>query len=424
MVLKLTAPVRRHVTEYLAAFEAFSHNARVYLASAFLQSVGGSMVGTVFALYVMSTGMRESTVGYVEGAIGIATAVVALVGPLLVATLGYRALMLGALGLLIASRFAQALMPTATALIGLGLVVGLGDGFLRTVNSAFLAENSGHGERTHLFSSEFLVRMLAIFAGGIIGGFLPSIVGGSGSSGFQWTITAGAVVMGLGMVPMAFVREKVHGVKGFWRVSVESMKGFSAWGHLGRIAAPQSFLVAAGAMTGPFVPLYLRHTLGASVQQIGFIQGFGALVVGIAAFVTPMIARKFGHGAGVTLLQLGALPLLFAVPYVGGLLYGVVLLYVRSTLMGISGPLCNELSMEGVKTQDKPLVGGGLFFTLSIMGFLGNVVGGRLMEVSYTAPYIPAAFLYGFGTMLTYLLWVYVPGRRAAAAAEPVLEMA
>ncbi|HSK48784.1 MAG TPA: hypothetical protein VLA05_12425, partial [Coriobacteriia bacterium] len=260
-----------------------------------------------------------------------------------------------------------------------------------------------------------LLRMAGVSAGGVLGGLLPLAFGGSETSAYQWTMIVGSVVMAVGLVPMAFVREQTPGIRGFWRVSLHTGKDFAAWSHLARLAVPQSFLVMAGAMTGPFVPLYLRQTLGASVQQIGLIQGSGALLVGLAALATPVIRRKFGVGRGVTMLQVGAVPLLMAVPYVGGLVYGVLLMFTRSTLMGVGAPLYSELSMEGVTARDKPLVGGGLLFALSITGFFGNVIGGRLMEVSYTAPYVPAAALYAVGTALTWAIWVRLPRRREAA---------
>lgn len=418
MVRRIARPVHRQYADYIHAFASFSHNARTYLYSVVLQVIGASIIGTVFALYMRAAGMREASLGYVEGAVALATAVIALIGPPLVATLGYRRLMMGALVLLIGSRLAQTVLPFATPLIALGIVVGFGDGFLRTVNSAFFAEHSQPTERTQLFSIEFIARMVAVFLGGIAGGFLPALIGGSEVAGYQWTMTIGVAVMAVGMLPMLRIDERVHGVSGFWRVSLQAGREFSAWSHLARLALPQAFLVMAGALTAPFVPLYLRHTLGASVGQIGLIQGSGALVVGIAAFATPMIRRRLGVGRGVTLLQLLALPFIAAVPYVGGLVGGVALLFARSTLMGAGAPLYSELSMESVSAKDKPLVGGGLLFILSVVGFLGNVLGGQLMEVSYSAPYLPAAAFYAFGTVLTYAIWVHLPKRKEIAEVD------
>lgn len=421
MVRRINRSLIRQMKEYVGAFGDLSHNSKTYLYSVVLQTVGAGMILTVFALYMKASGMREASMGYVEGAVALAAAAVALVGPPLVAALGYRTLMLASLGLLVGSRIAQASVPIATPLVALGVLVGLGDGFLRTVNSAFFAEHSRPEERTHLFSIEFVLRQAAVFAGGVVGGVLPALIGGREMAGYQTTMTVGAIVMGIGLLPLARVRERVERVPGFWRVSLRNVRQFSSWSHLLRLSLPQTFLVMAGALTGPFVPLYLRHTLGASVQEIGFIQGFVALVVGAVAFGAPVVRGKLGVGRAVTLFQLLALPFLVAVPYVGGLLGGVALLFARSSLMGAGAPLYSELSMERVPAADKPLVGGGLLFILSVVGFGGNVLGGRLMELSYTAPYLPAAAFYAAGTLLTYVVWVQMPKRKMAAerAAQP-----
>lgn len=406
MVRRVHRGVRESVIDLKDAADKFSHNARTYLLSAALQTLGSSMIATVFALYIKSAGMRETIVGNAEGAFGIGMAAIALIGAPLVSSLGYRRLMLAALAMLVSARLAQAVFPTPLALVALALAVGLGEGFLRTVNSAFLAENSTHEERTHLFSSEFLVRMLATFVGALVAGFLPSIIHGEEQAAYQWTITAGVAFIALGMVPIFMVREKYRGLKGFIRIYANTAKGFTAWHHLGRLVAPQAFLVAAGALTAPFVPLYLRHTLGASVAQIGLIQGFGALIVAVAAFTTPIMARKFGVPRSALILQVLALPMLFMVPWIGGMAMGMLAYFSRSALMGIGGPLWNELSMHDVRAKDKPLVAGGLFFALSMAGFVGNVAGGWLMEQSYTAPYLPAAGAWAVGAGLTWLLWV------------------
>ncbi|MRR10458.1 hypothetical protein EG831_10385 [bacterium] len=262
--------------------------------------------------------------------------------------------------------------------------------------------------------------MLGVFAGGLAGGFLPGVIGGTALNGFQWTLTAAAVVMGAGLVPMLFIEERVHGVRGFHRVYLKSAREFDAWGHLGRLIVPQAFLAAGAGLIAPFVPLYLNHTLGASIGQIGTIQGFAALAVGLVAFGAPVLTRKFGVSGSLLLVQVVALPFLFLVPAISSLTLGVIVMLTRHSLMSIGGPLWGQQSMEGVRAQDKPFVSGGLLLAISLTGFVGNILGGRLMEVSYTAPYLPAALLWAAGTALTWILWVR-PQMQATSSEEPAV---
>ncbi|HSK47839.1 MAG TPA: hypothetical protein VLA05_07540, partial [Coriobacteriia bacterium] len=73
MVKRTVAPLRRHLSDYIRGFAGYSHNARTYLISVLLQTLGASIIGTVFGLYMKSAGMRESSFGYVEGAVALAT---------------------------------------------------------------------------------------------------------------------------------------------------------------------------------------------------------------------------------------------------------------------------------------------------------------------------------------------------------------
>jgi predicted MFS family arabinose efflux permease len=129
-----------------------------------------------------------------------------------------------------------------------------------------------------------------------------------------------------------------------------------------------------------------------------------------------------GPARGVASMQLLTIPLMALVPFVGSLGLGVGLLFVRNTLSQSGGPLCNEFSMGGLHAKDKPLVSGGLFFAFNLMWFVGNVVGGWMMESSFTTPYLLAAVLYAAGAALTYLLWV--PAADEHVEAEPEHELA
>jgi len=134
------------------------------------------------------------------------------------------------------------------------------------------------------------------------------------------------------------------------------------------------------------------------------------VVAAIVAYRLGWFAAARRHPGRTTVVAVAALAFILPTGF-----YTVSPLFIRSTLMGAGAPLYSELSMEGVTARDKPLVGGGLLFALSITGFFGNVIGGRLMEVSYTAPYIPAAALYAVGTALTWAIWVRLPKRKEAA---------
>ena len=433
MVRRCTLAVAGQVRDYKRAMSGFTHNASKYLRSGFLQGVGGGMLATVFGIYIKSAGMSESVVGTVEGAVALTAAVVCLIGPPLVASVGYRTLMVTAIALIVLSRLGQAAFPIAGVVVGLALAFGLGDGFMRAIGSAFMSENSSKDERTHLFSTEFVIRVLAGFLGGLLGGFLPRAPAPLDARGARVPVDAHgrhARSSALGILPMLGMHDKRDleddrfVAKTLRDNYVDAIKHFSSWRHTGKLIGPQLFISLGGGLVIPFIPLYLKHQLGIDIGAIGIIQGLASVVLGFAAFGTPVIARKLGLVRGVALCQALSVPFLALVPFAGGIWVAVMLLWSRSAVMNMAGPMYNQFSMEGVPDRDKPVVAGFMFFALNMAWMVGSVAGGHLMTVSYTLPYTIAVFCYLTGAGLTYLMWRKHDHTAAVPQRQPDEELA
>lgn len=372
------------------------------------------MLATVFGIYIKTAGMSESVVGTVEGAVAFTAAVVCLIGPPLVASVGYRSLMVAAIALIVLSRLGQAAFPIAGVVVGLALAFGLGDGFMRAIGSAFMSENSSSKERTHLFSTEFVIRVLAGFLGGVFGGLLPTLLMHfhvAEVHAYQWTLTAGTLVVAAGILPMLGMRDKRdveddrYVAKTFKDAYVDAIKHFSSWKHTLKLIGPQMFISLGGGLVIPFIPLYLKHHLGVDIGAIGIIQGLASVVLGCTVFLTPVIARKLGLVRGVALMQALSVPFLALVPFAGSIVMAVLLLWGRGAVMNTAGPMYNQFSMENVPDRDKPVVAGFMFFALNLAWMVGSIAGGHIMTFSYTLPYTIAVFLYLTGAGLTYLVW-------------------
>lgn len=414
MVAYAARTIRAQVTEYREAVQGFGHNAKRFLISGFLQGLGAGVLATVFGIYIKTAGLGESVVGDTEAIVAASAAVIAMLGTPLVAALGYRFLLISAVGLIVGARLGMASLPVAGAFMGFSIAVGLGDGFLRTVSAAFMSENSGAKERSHLFSVEFLVRVSAGLLGGLAGGALPTFFGGfmPELAAYQWTIAIGALMLGTGIVPMLSLKDQ-RPKSSVMTAYADSFRALRQWRKIVRLILPQAAIALGGGMVIPFVPLYLKGSLGASIGEIGAILGFSSLVTALGVFGTPVVARKLGLPTGVALLQGASVPFLAAVSLATSLPAAIGALWVRGALMNMAGPLYNQLAMENATDREKPVFAGWMFFGLNIMWLLGNLIGGRLMEISYQLPYLAAVCLYATGALATFLVW-----RKPAAHAE------
>lgn len=383
---------------------SFSPNARRYLLTAALQNAGYGVIGTTLAIHLKASGFSEAVVGDVEGALALSGAVICLTLPPLVASLGYRRLIIFAGLALGLSRLGQAFAPTASFVVMLGLLFGLGDGTMQTLSAAFLSENSARGGKTRLFTADYVIRVSAMVVGSLIGGLLPALleVWLPESDAFRLTIVVAAALMASSAISAWGITEdrEARAAAG-WRTS---LRGFSSWGRVGRLLVPEMLISFGAGLIIPFVALFLKHRLGATVTHVGAIQALSSVAMAWAALSTPRLVRKFGLAGTVVMTELASLPFLVLIPLSTSLPVTAVLFWVRGMLMNMSWPVYTQLSMEGLPPQDKPIVAGWVRFGWSLAWLGGSALGGRMMEQSYTTPYFYAAALYALGACATFLL--------------------
>ncbi|MBN2247154.1 MAG: MFS transporter [Coriobacteriia bacterium] len=384
----------------------FSDNARRYLLTAAMQNAGYGVIGTTFAIYLKDRGFSEAVVGDVEGALALAAAVVCLTLPPLVVSVGYRRLMIAAGIALGLSRLGQAYAPTAFVIVGLGLLYGVGDGAMQTLSTAFLSENAGHGGRTRLFTADFIVRTSSMVVGSLVGGIVPVLLRPMTGEldAYRTTIVLAGLMMVSSAVFASGIRDLPHGgAKGLagW---LTTLRGFSSWGRVTRLLVPEMLISLGAGLVMPFVALFLKHRLGASVTEVGIIQAVSSVAMAAAALATPRLAKRIGLAGTVVLTELASLPFLLSIPFAQSLPVAAVLFWLRGMLMNMSWPIYNQLSMAGLPAADKPLVAGWVRFGWSVAWLAGSSIGGRLMEQSYTVPYFFTAALYAAGATATWVL--------------------
>jgi len=381
-------------------------NARRYLMTVSLQNAGYGVIGTVFAIQLKNRGFSESVVGDVEGALALAAAIVCLTLPPLVSSLGYRRLMIGAGLALGIARLAQAYAPSAIIVIALGLLYGLGDGAMQTLSTAFLSENTGKSGRTQLFTADFVTRTAAMVVGSLIGGVAPVLLRplAGEAEAYRLTIVLAGAMMVASTVFAAGIEDRHHHQGGVFAGWLASLRGFSSWGRVGRLLVPEMLISFGAGLVMPFVALFLKHHLGATVTEVGAIQAVSSIAMATAALSTPKLARRFGLAGTIVITELASLPFLISIPFAASLPVAAMLFWVRGMLMNMSWPIYNQLSMEGLPAQDKPLVAGWVRFGWSVAWLGGSALGGRLMAGSYTTPYFYTAALYAAGSVATFLL--------------------
>lgn len=406
MIARSHRALRAMAAEYAQAIGRFSRNARLFLAALGVQSLGIGILVTVFAIYVKSAGLSEAVVGDVEGSLALASAAVCLLAPPLIAVFGYRRLLIMAAMLYGVARLGQAGLPEAGMLLAFGAMYGSGEGLMQSAPVAFLAENSTPFERTHLYTADLFVRVLGGMVGGLIGGILPSLLAGlfSEVDTYRATVAAAGLLFLISAVPLLMMRERLGHPRHAFRTYLETARGFRSWGHVGRLLVPQVLISVGAGLIIPFLSLYLKRQLGATIGQIGVIQGISALSMGFAALGAPLLGRRFGFVRATALAEAASLPFLAVIPFVTSLPVAAVVFWLRGAFMNMSWPTWNQYTMEHVPGRERAIVAGMVSFGYSISWLAGSALGGRLMAYSYTVPYAIATVLYASGALATWLM--------------------
>jgi MFS family permease len=406
MIARSKRAVRAAVSEYAQAMAAFTRNARLFLTAWGIQSVGIGILVTVLAIYIKSAGLTEAVVGDIEGSRALAAAIVCLIVPPLIAVFGYRRLMVFAAVLLGVARLGQAGMPQVGLLMAFGALYGCGDGIMGSAPVAFLAENSSPAERSHLFTADLFVSVVGSMIGGLLGGFLPSLLTGSLGEvdALRLTVALAGVLLVASSVPLLMMRESLGHPRHAFKHYLDTVRGFRSWGHLGRLLVPQVLISTGAGLIIPFLSLYLKQQLGASLGQVGVIQGVSQLAMGLAALAAPLLARRFGLIRATVFAEAASLPFLAAIPFITSLPVAALVFWLRAAFMNMSWPAWNQYTMEYVPGRERAIVAGALAFAWSVSWLAGSAIGGRLMAYSYTVPYLATTVLYAAGTFATWLL--------------------
>ena len=406
MIARSNRALRDIAGEYVSAARRFSRNARLFLVALGIQSLGIGILVTIFAIYVKGAGLSEAVVGDVEGSLALASAAVCLLAPPLIAVFGYRRLLIVAATLYGVARLGQAGLPEAGILLAFGAMYGSGDGIMQSAPVSFLAENSTPFERSHLYTADLFVRVMGGLVGGLVGGLLPSLLVGmlSAVDSYRATVAAAGVLFLVSAIPLLLMREALGHPRHAFRHYLETARGFRSWGHVRRLLIPQVLISMGAGLIIPFLSLYLKLQLGASIGQVGFIQGMSQLAMWFAALGAPLLGRRFGFVRATALAEAASLPFLAAIPFVTSLPVAAVLFWFRSAFMNMSWPTWNQYTMEHVPGRERAIVAGTVSFGYSVSWLAGSALGGRLMAYSYTVPYTIATVLYAAGAFATWLV--------------------
>ncbi|MGL6100888.1 MAG: MFS transporter [Fusobacteriaceae bacterium] len=355
-------------------------------------------------IYVKDLGYGEGNVGKILAVNNISVAI----GSLLMAyimmhysrktalTFGFFSMSIGMYGI--------SFFNSIGSLIFFSSIIGMGFGFPLTAIGVLLTENSKPKERVDIFSTNFIIQSLGGVLGSYFGGKITSLLNGnlgeSRSIPILFFICA-TILLGA-IFPIQKLEEKKEVTHKKRKNLYSNLHTLMRGKTLGYLIYNTVIGFGAGLVV-PFFSVYLKFALNIDDSWVGNIMALSQVGLVIGGLLVPYVSKKLGKVKTVIICQLLSIPFLISIAFPTGLLIVGISFLIRSTLMNLNQPLIQNISMEIVSDELRPLMSSLSQMTSYLTRALSVLLAGYLMEnYSYNTPYYFTVILYLLSTYLFY----------------------
>jgi MFS family permease len=408
--MQISTTVAQGMRTYWSHVSGFSYNARLFLLGTLLGGVVVSIYGLVLNFYLVSLGFRQDFLGFVASLFQLVTLLASLPAGVVSDVLGRkRALVIGTIinGL---SLLGLVVFTSAEGIILMTALYGASYALLIVTGPPFLMENSSGSERTHLFSMYSALSAMSGIAGGFIGGYFPTWLGGwlgvgpQESRAYQAALVATVLIGLLSVLPILRMRQSGGSAR---RMARRPLSGVRSEGKLlFRLLFPNLLLGLGAGLFLPFANVFLRTQYHVSDNEVGTVFSLAALVAGVAIALGPIPAQRFGKIRSVVIEQAISIPLLFVMGFSPFFPLAMLAYLFRTAFMQTSGPIFNAFTMEVVSEETRATASSLMSMVWTFGSVVSPLVSG-LVQIHYGwSPLILGmAALYTAGIALTYVFF-------------------
>ena len=428
---------------------SFHRDARLFLVTTLVAGAALSLYWIDFNLYLASLGYSTATIGLVATVASTAGAITAFPASAASDRIGRRAIMGGGIAVALVALVGLLLVEALPLIVLFAAMWAIGQQSLMVVQAPFLTEHSDAEHRNELFALQAAIQsvtsVVAAALGGIVATTLAGQLGldpsGPGTYRIILLIMAVLLVVGLGTItrltddrpgalrsaerlrrlgePAAFPSPTARS-RTLMGVAIRDR------GLFVRLLLP-GFLIAVGAgQVIPFLNLFVPHRFGLDLASLNALFAFTSLGTVAAMLAQPALARRFGQITSVVIVQAASIPFLAVLGFSPVLWTVIGAMVVRNSLMNAGNPIFSAFAMERVSPVERAtqaaamsvlwqvgwVIGGGWYAALqAILGF----------DAGYAVNFVTVITLYSIATVL-YWTWfrhtdrATVDGQRRVAA--------
>ncbi|MBK8988653.1 MAG: MFS transporter [Chloroflexi bacterium] len=404
---RLTARLEYGLRAYAGRIRLFTPNARLYLGYTIVNGMAFGIFRLLFNFYALSLGFNEAVLGRLLTVTNLVALVVALPSGYVSDRLGRKTALMIASVLTTTAVFGTVFWRDPVGFYVLSALLGVGQSLAGVTLGPFLMENSGHEERTYLFSFSFGVQMIAGFAGNWLGGQMPTWLGtavqadATSATAYGLAMAVVGGIASLSIIPLLFIRRPNQ-------AKATQGKSLSPFQYarqqpmlLVKLIAPM-FVTSLGAgLLMPFMNVFYRHEYNASDGLIGGLFAVGSLAMAFGLLLAPPLADRYGKMKVVVLSQAISIPFLALMGFAPWFGVSALAYLVRLMLMNMSNPVYQTFVMEQVDEEARATVASLVSMSWNFGWAFSPMVSGWLqLNFGFGPIYL--------GTMLAYVVAIYL----------------
>lgn len=355
---------------YLNRFRGFSRDARLFLLSMTVASVGGSIGWLMLNFYLESLGYSQSFIGGINALSALTMAVVGIPIGILSDRLPRKtALPLGAMFYIVGAA-GVASWGTALPLLIFTVISGIGAATISANSAPFMTEHSTAAQRTALFSVQAALTTATGFVGNLFGGHLPQIfanwlgVAAQDVLPLQLTMGMVAILIVVALVPLLLLSDTRRAAQGddianethpspkpsaiadLFPSSTDPRVGSLSSTRFVQMLLPSVFVGLGAGLTIPFLNLFVAGKFGISFGNLGLLFALSSLLTAAGMLLQPLLAERLGKVRSVVVVQSLSLPFLLMMGFSPFFPLVAVALLVRGMLMNMANPVYMAFCME------------------------------------------------------------------------------
>lgn len=373
----------------------------MFIIVVFLFGLTSSAFNGFLGIYIKEIGYSETIVGGLLSLRRLSVAFSAIAMAMLAGRFGRRNALAFGLILMGIGAFGIISVKNITVMQLMSIIFGIGQSTLMTFEAPFIYSKSNEETRVHAFSASFSARNAAFMIGSLGTGLIADVLTSYfkvSYLGIRYALYIVSAMTFVALIPLMMIEQEGRGEK--ITINVKDIKKVLNK-QLVVFLIYTAFIGFGAGMVVPFFGVYLKYSLSLVDSTVGLILAISQLGTVVGGLIVPLLANRFGKVDTITIVQMGSIPFLILIGVPMNLVLVSIAFFFRSSLMNMAQPLIQNVYMEIVDENHRPLVS-SLRSSISNLSRAGGIMlGGYMMaNISYSSPYIITILCYIIGTVV------------------------